>query len=107
MSNIVCCIIFGFFIILGMVDAIKFIILNMFDFSKQSNETLMLSEKVDSENIEYVIRNILIQNAWTQNSDKIELILPNISDETYKILSILYKDYPHLKTENHTSAIKV
>ncbi len=106
MSNIVCCIVFGFFIILGIVDVIKFIILNMFDFSKQSNEKLTIPSKVDSENIECIIRNIIIQNAWTENSDKTEIVPSDINEEAHRILYMLSKDYPHLKTKNHAYTIK-
>jgi hypothetical protein len=110
-SNIVCCIIFGFLIILGVVDVIKLIVLNMFDFSKQTDETSQsqktnLPVKIDSENIEHIIRSVLIQSAWNKNSNETKITCPNIGNETHKILSILIKDYPNIKVEDHILTIK-
>lgn len=106
MGNIVCCIIFGFFIILGIVDVIKFLIFNMFELSKCMDEKILdkkltVPVEINSENIEYITRSAFIQNAWNKDSAITEIICPEINNETSEIFSILCKDCSYLKMQNN------
>lgn len=113
MNNIVCCIIFGFFIILGMVDTIKFFIIYMFGSQKITDKNSYFSEtasdvKLTCDNAEYTIRKMLIQGAFIGSHCAKKIILPDSKDETYQILSILCKDYPcYLEAKNHVLFTKI
>ena len=106
MSSIVCCIIFGFFIILGIVDVIKFFIFNMFKLSEYTYEKILdrkltVPEEINSENMEYIIRSALIQNAWSGNPVITEIICPEINNEESTMLNILSKNCSYLEIKNN------
>ncbi len=90
MSNIVCYIFFGFFIIVGISDIIEYLLTHFFKIENLN------SYEIDSENIEYISRAILLQSYKNKNR-KFTLNIKNDSnDELYKIYSVLCKDYSKL-----------
>lgn len=90
MSNIVCYIFFGFFIIVGISDVIEYLLTRFFKIENLN------SYEIDSENIEYISRAILLQSYKNKNR-KFTLNIKNDSnDELYKIYSVLCKDYSKL-----------
>lgn len=90
MSNVVCYIFFGFFIIVGISDVIEYLLTRFFKIENLN------SYEIDSENIEYISRAILLQSYKNKNR-KLTLNIKNDSnDELYKIYSVLCKDYSKL-----------
>ena len=88
MSTVVCCIIFGFFIILGIVQTIEFLILKTFALPKN------LNIEINSENAEFIIRSKITQSAWRGETDSIKIIYPNheINHEVKKICNFICKN---------------
>lgn len=90
MSNVVCYIFFGFFIIVGISDVIEYLLTRFFKIENLN------SYEIDSENIEYISRTVLLQSYKNKNR-KFALSIKNDStDELCKIYSVLCKDYPQL-----------
>lgn len=69
MYDIVCCIIFGFFVMVGISNTIYFLIESFFKFNKLDNQIL------NKNNVEYIIRSSKYCNInyKTQNKDDKEL----------------------------------
>ncbi len=90
MSNIVCYIFLGFFIIVGISDIMEYLITRFFKIENLN------SYEINSENIEYISRAVLLQNSKNKNR-KFTLNIKNDStDELRKIYSVLCKDYSKL-----------
>ncbi len=90
MSNIVCYIFFGFFIIVGISDIIEYLLTRFFKIENLN------SYEIDSENIEYISRAILLQSCENKNKKFTLHVKNNSTDELYKIYSVLCKDYSKL-----------
>ena len=95
MYHIVCCIIFGFFIILGISDIIDSLIYNFFneknDFSPQKNFYIPI--QVHKEDIEFIVRTVLLELKKANNihTSKIIFIDCGMDKETRKLCDILCK----------------
>lgn len=90
MSNIVCYIFFGFFIIVGISDIIEYLLTRFFKIENLN------SYEIDSENIEYISRAILLQSYKNKNKKFTLNVKNNSTDELCKIYSVLCKDYSKL-----------
>lgn len=75
MYDIVCCIIFGFFMIIGISNTIYFLIKNFFKFDKLDNQIL------DKENAEYIIRSSKYCNINYKIHDKTDKEIKFICDK--------------------------
>lgn len=89
MSNIACCIFFGFLIILGLSDIIEFLTASIFSIKNTESIT------VTSENIEYILRTMIIKNHAVKNNKELKLNSEQIKHgEINEIYSTLCNDYP-------------
>ncbi len=94
MSNIACCIFFGFLIILGISDIIEFLTVSLFNIDSSENIT------ITPENVEYIFRTVVIKN-YVKNNKKLKLNSEQIKHvETNKIYSTLCNDHPELISLN-------
>lgn len=75
MYDIVCCIIFGFFMIIGISNTIYFLIKNFFKFDKLDNQIL------NKENAEYIIRSSKYCNINYKIQDKTDKEIKFICDK--------------------------
>lgn len=99
MSNIACCIFFGFLIILGISDIIEYFITSLFRIENPDNII------ITTENLEFILRAIVIKNS-TKTGEKITLNSEQIKQgELEKMFYVLYKDYPQLDFQYETTKI--
>ena len=99
MSNIACCIFFGFLIILGISDIIEYFITSLFRIENPN------SIIITTENLEFILRAIVIKNS-TKTSEKITLNSEQIKrGELEKMFYVLYNDYPQLDFQYETTKI--
>ena len=78
----------SFFMIIGFVDFIKFIIYNLFKISK-NNIT-------NSNDAEFVIRNLVNDILWNQNCSRM-IYVDNNDKETNKIIKLSKNDFDFIK----------
>ncbi|MGN1043280.1 MAG: hypothetical protein ACI4PR_00550 [Acutalibacteraceae bacterium] len=97
MYQIVCCIIFGIFIILGISDIINYSIYNFFNEKNNfhSEKTFYVPINGHKEDIEFIIRNIILElkKAHKIYTSKIIFIDCGMDKETRKICEIFCKNY--------------
>lgn len=99
MSNIACCIFFGFLIILGISDIIEYFITSLFRIENPN------SIIITTENLEFVLRAIVIKNS-IKTGKKIKLNSEQIKQgELEKMFYVLYNDYPQLDFKSKTTKI--
>lgn len=78
----------SFFMIIGFVDFIKFVIYNLFKISKKNI--------TNSNDAEFVIRNLVNNVLWNQNCNKM-IYVDNIDKETDKIIKLSKNDFDFIK----------
>lgn len=99
MSNIACCIFFGFLIILGISDIIEYFITSLFKIENPDNII------ITTENLEFILRAIVIKNS-TKTGKKIKLNSEQIKQkEMEKMFYVLYNDYPQLDFKSKITKI--
>ncbi len=82
LGNIICCIIFGFFVILGVSELITAIVFHFF-------KTTTTPETICAETIEYVLRSNLFLNQSNKHSPSARIIVDENNDkEVTKIYKI-------------------
>lgn len=95
MYQIVCCIIFGVFIIVGISDIIDYLIYNFFDEKSDfySEKIFYIPINGHKEDIEFIIRNIILElkKAHKIYTSKIIFVDCGMDKETRKICEILCK----------------
>ena len=78
----------SFFMIVGFVDFIKFIIYNLFKISKKNI--------TNSNDAEFVIRNLVNDVLWNKNCSKM-IYVDNNDKETDKIIKLSKNDFDFIK----------
>ena len=78
----------SFFMIIGFVDFIKFIIYNLFKISKKNI--------TNSNDAEFVIRNLINDILWNKNCSKM-IYVDNNDKETNKIIKLSKNDFDFIK----------
>ena len=78
----------SFFMIIGFVDFIKFIIYNLFKISKKNI--------TNSNDAEFVIRNLVNDVLWNKNCSKM-IYVDNNDKETDKIIKLSKNDFDFIK----------
>lgn len=78
MYDIICCIIFGFFIIIGMSNTIFFLIESLFKFDNPDKENLT------ADNAEYILRSSKYQKVSYKISEKNNEEIKFIRDKLHK-----------------------
>lgn len=78
----------SFFMIIGFVDFIKFIIYNLFKISKKNITS--------SNDAEFVIRNLVNDVLWNKNPNKM-IYVDNRNKETDKIINLSKNDFGFIK----------
>ena len=78
----------SFFMIIGLVDFIKFIIYNLFKISKKNI--------TNSNDAEFVIRNLVNDVLWNKNCSKM-IYVDNNDKETDKIIKLSKNDFDFIK----------
>ena len=76
MYDIICCIIFGFFIVVGISDTLHFLTKLFFKFDKFSSKTL------SEENIEYILRS----SKYSGNTHEINPAYTKKHSEEFKFI---------------------
>ncbi len=97
MYQIVCCIIFGIFIIFGISDIIYYLIYNFFNEKNdfQPKKTYYIPIQGHKEDIEFIVRTVMSELKKTNNihTSKITFIDCGMDKETRKLCDILCKIY--------------
>lgn len=75
MYDIICCIIFGFFVAIGIAEVLHFLVKSLFKFNSFKNQALT------EDNIEYILRSAKYNHATYEPSD-----IPSKNSEEFNFI---------------------